>query len=501
MLEYLISRFPEFLTDAVKDNNGFTALHHATINRHEQCIKLLLSQGFIRDDITFSPLQWSLTNSDVKCSNIYFDELLYSDIESMFNFDNLNVLEKYLARSLYDNKFCDVTFYFENNYKIKAHKIICSSQVYFQKLFNRKDNISSIFMSRQDFKYSVDCFQAYLNFIYSGSCGSITTETRIELLSFAKDVDLKNLLKAAKSQNKKRKKGIKKYSTIKVNKRVESEPYIWKPEKKPQKVGTVRNPRKRTNSSLSNIKGVNVAVGRKERSRSLHPDDESRQPSSPPENASPTRTRRIRRNIEQSELTCHFSEFVGSVQYYDVTFILKGKRIFGHKIILCNRSPYLKKLIKDSRRMYKEKNIRGTLEINLGDVTYNVIYVIFRYLYTNGVGDILSQLETNEIAKLAEYIKKFELENMDIKIELSLIQRITIRNVINIFFIAIECGWDFLKELCSDYINLYYPVISLTDEYKAIDKDKLSLLREIKREKENSERNYIYYYQKFSTVI
>jgi len=83
---------------------------------------------------------------------------------------------------------------------------------------------------------------------------------------------------------------------------------------------------------------------------------------------------------------------------------------------------------------------------------------------------------------------------MQIKIELSLIQQITIRNVIDIFFVSIECGWEYLKELCSDYIQLYYIIIATSDFFKDINKDKISIIKGLK--KENNDRRHIFYYQK-----
>jgi len=216
ILEYLISHFPEFLSDdlVLKDNNGFTALHYASLNGNDQCVKSLISQAMVKDIIGFSSLHWSILNSNVKCTSIYFEKLNGEEISnSLSNIDIFKSIGLTLDKCREDNRYADVTFYFES-IKIKAHKIICSSHSFFRNLFNKTDDTSRIIMTERDFKYSIETFQAYLQYVYTGTFGKIESQDTIkELSSFAKELKLKNLLKAVESD-----KSVKKKKIIRRNK-------------------------------------------------------------------------------------------------------------------------------------------------------------------------------------------------------------------------------------------------------------------------------------------
>ncbi|EXX78191.1 uncharacterized protein OCT59_014010 [Rhizophagus irregularis] len=126
-------------------------------------------------------------------------------------------------------------------------------------------------------------------------------------------------------------------------------------------------------------------------------------------------------NIFLPKLSQNFLEILDDHEYYDVTIEVGSDpsvKIFrAHKVILCYRSPYLRRILSTNRT-----EIDGTLlNIKLSNISPEIFQVILKYIYggkltlegydTSEIIEILDAASKLSLQELVDYLQSYLIEN------------------------------------------------------------------------------------------
>jgi len=144
----------------------------------------------------------------------------------------------------------------------------------------------------------------------------------------------------------------------------------------------------------------------------------------------------------------------------DVTFIVEGKPLYGHKAILASRSEYFSSLYSSGMKDALEK------EIVIANYTYDAFREFLRFIYTDEcqVGPQLAA----ELMSAAEFYRLIRLKAL---MELSLSKAIDIENACPILEIAHCYGASQLKQVAFEFILGNYEKVSKTNGFSDMHKD------------------------------
>jgi len=195
--------------------------------------------------------------------------------------------------------------------------------------------------------------------------------------------------------------------------------------------------------------------------------------------------------IKNLKLSNHLFWFINNPKYHDVVFNAENRRIYGHKFIICTRSKYLYEIIREQGE---------SKEVLLPGISYHIMLLVLEFIYTGSIKSIFDYLTVDEIPKLANAIKKFIVndisepqpeEMLPIQIQLSIIRNLSVRNVLNIFYMAKESGWNYLRRFCLEILKSN-PIIFTPDVLKDFPKEKISELKKLLKDGND---------EKFGTVV
>eukprot|EP01118_Nematostelium_gracile_P014477 TRINITY_DN5653_c0_g1_i2.p1 TRINITY_DN5653_c0_g1~~TRINITY_DN5653_c0_g1_i2.p1 ORF type:complete len:543 (+),score=133.70 TRINITY_DN5653_c0_g1_i2:122-1750(+) len=150
-----------------------------------------------------------------------------------------------------------------------------------------------------------------------------------------------------------------------------------------------------------------------------------------------------------------YHSLLNTKEMSDVAFIVEGNRFYAHKSILCSRSKYFEKLL---RNTFSEFN-GLELEIEIRDSPL-VFSRILEFIYTGSVGDLKSLDEFSLLGLLSGSVL-YELETLQGFLEKHIGDNLlTISNVCTVWRIALDTGSTYLSQRCEEFFRKYSSKIS-----------------------------------------
>lgn len=113
----------------------------------------------------------------------------------------------------------------------------------------------------------------------------------------------------------------------------------------------------------------------------------------------------------------------------DLTFIVEGKKLFGHKIILAMRSPYFQALL------YGGLSEAAQHEIEL-NVPLEAFKASLKYIYTGLVS--LTEMEEEQILELLDLAEQYNLKTLKSAISKYLQMKLSQKNCC-VFLMRLTC--------------------------------------------------------------
>jgi len=171
--------------------------------------------------------------------------------------------------------------------------------------------------------------------------------------------------------------------------------------------------------------------------------------------------------IPSSTLAQDLRSLVNNELFSDVTFIVEGKKVFAHKLLLCRNSYFL--------AMFSSQMMEGSSrEIQIPDVSYASFLCVLRYLYTDQAD--LSLDNAMEIFIAAD---RFCIERLKRICEKTILNSIDLNNVASIFQAADLHGACALREAALRFLLSNFDAVSKTTSFIAMARSNVELVLEI----------------------
>jgi len=161
--------------------------------------------------------------------------------------------------------------------------------------------------------------------------------------------------------------------------------------------------------------------------------------------------------------------------FHDVVFVVEGKRVPAHRVIVCARSAYFRALFLNGMKEMKPD------VVDIEDCEYEVFKSIICWMYTDQLkvpeGDNVEQIENSVVWKLWRAATYFCLDGM-----VKLIENYIMKNIINCNNIC--SFWDTvaqinafsLQNFCSLYFQEHLNEIVATKNFVSLSKEMISRL-------------------------
>ena len=146
-----------------------------------------------------------------------------------------------------------------------------------------------------------------------------------------------------------------------------------------------------------------------------------------------------------------FRDLCNNQQFSDVQFLIEGRTVYAHKIIITRLSEHLKTMFSSVMRESRE-NI-----IEFKGIRYSVFMILLKYLYTGEVeidaGTEGQEISTEFIIELLQGADRFLLDPISHECEKILIERITPENAALVLSLFENNGTPSLKKYCNWVLN------------------------------------------------
>lgn len=133
--------------------------------------------------------------------------------------------------------------------------------------------------------------------------------------------------------------------------------------------------------------------------------------------------------VEMKPLEADFRSMLDNRNFSDISFIVEGKQIYSHKVILCARSEYF-------RGMFSEYTKESQLsEIKITDTSYPIFFSLLEFLYTNTIRSGFDIKDLLQLVTLSDYYRVEQLKNL---LYYNIGKLLNLDNVIDIFNFALK---------------------------------------------------------------
>ncbi|CAG8479466.1 13689_t:CDS:1 [Ambispora leptoticha] len=109
--------------------------------------------------------------------------------------------------------------------------------------------------------------------------------------------------------------------------------------------------------------------------------------------------------LRRSKTILPFSHALNNPTFSDIKFLVDSRIIYGHQVILAERSHYFKTLIKNDWNL----EIKEDKTVQIQEVDYDVFYTILSYLYTGTLLEIIGETDLLKIEKLQKLFNDAEM--------------------------------------------------------------------------------------------
>lgn len=173
--------------------------------------------------------------------------------------------------------------------------------------------------------------------------------------------------------------------------------------------------------------------------------------------------------VPESTFVSDFAKLLNNPEMSDVKFVVEGKTIFAHKVILAARSEHFRAMFFRGLKESKET------DINMHGVQYISFYDCLKYIYSGEV-TIANADHAVELIEAANY---FKLDHLKAQCESIIKNTIDIENAAYLLQIAARNeAWQ-LKNFVLDFIMTHYEDVEKTKCFQELDKP---LLLEVTKE-------------------
>jgi len=170
--------------------------------------------------------------------------------------------------------------------------------------------------------------------------------------------------------------------------------------------------------------------------------------------------------IPPSTFPHDFMKLYNNKEFSDVTFLVEGRSICAHKIILAARSEHFKAMFFNGLRESRES------EVNLPDVQYTTFMDCLKYIYTEDL-NIQSADHAIDLLPPTNY---FKLDRLKAVCEDIISRNIDIENAAYILQVAARNeAWQ-LKSFALDFILTHFNEVEKTKSFDELEKP---LLKEV----------------------
>lgn len=150
-------------------------------------------------------------------------------------------------------------------------------------------------------------------------------------------------------------------------------------------------------------------------------------------------------------------EMVDEEKYSDVTFIVEGKHVYAHRIILAKRCEHFCAMFSSGMRESVEREIR------IPNISYAVFLMLMEYIYTDSVR--ISVEHAVDLYIVADLYQLVRLKDMCVMV---IRRNINTENATILLQNANDTHCHILKDICMDYIVANFDTISKSDTIKSL---------------------------------
>lgn len=174
-------------------------------------------------------------------------------------------------------------------------------------------------------------------------------------------------------------------------------------------------------------------------------------------------------SIPQSTLVTDMRSFVNNELLSDVVFIVEGKTVHAHKLMLV-RCNYFRAMLTGSMMESQSSTI------HLEDMSYKVFLSILEYLYTDGV-----RIEVENAMELFAAADLFGIPRLQGMCERKILQSIHPENAATIFHAADEHSAIMLRSKALNFILKHFEEVSKSEAFEEMARNNVLLVIEILR--------------------
>ena len=149
--------------------------------------------------------------------------------------------------------------------------------------------------------------------------------------------------------------------------------------------------------------------------------------------------------IPPSTLLGDMRALLNNSQFYDVTFVVEGKEVFGWRGLLATRCEVFRAMFTGTLREASESHI------NITDVSYNTFYRIIEFIYTDSVTS--DKMTLDDALQLLAAANRYLLDRLKRIVERWLLSQLTDSNVAAIFHAADLHHAHALRSACTLYVS------------------------------------------------
>jgi len=160
--------------------------------------------------------------------------------------------------------------------------------------------------------------------------------------------------------------------------------------------------------------------------------------------------------------------------YSDVTFMVSGRAVYGHRCILSARCEILEKMLNGPM---KENECSV---ITLPDVSYDTFLMLIEYLYTESVKSFKKlPIDTKLLLDLFKLADQYLMNNLKAQCEVLLGNTVDVENVCQMLEVADTHRSTILKKKCTEFIASNFGIVITQNAFIDLPKP---LLKEILEE-------------------
>ena len=131
-------------------------------------------------------------------------------------------------------------------------------------------------------------------------------------------------------------------------------------------------------------------------------------------------------------------------EFSDVTFVVEGRRVFGHKLVLSIVSDCFRAMFTTGFR-----ESEANAEIEIPDSSYDAFMAMMEYIYTGRIPSTL--VEMHQIVDLLELADQFFLDHLKQKCEMLLQPEVNVDTVEYLQQVAQKTNASQLLNICTHY--------------------------------------------------